>query len=102
MTPNPLLLPTHHAFYVSVYLEFIATRHLIIVMASFLNVSFMLVLYQSKCIIVIKRICFNYHKVCILVFFDVFLCSLLLRCIRKSSPFHVGVMTLHNTMDSRN
>jgi len=102
MTPNPSLFPTPHAFHESVHLEVIATLHLIIVMASFMNVPFMLVLHQRKCIIVIELIRFFYHKLCIFMFFDVFVCSLLLRCIHKSSPFHVGVMTLHTTMDSRN
>jgi len=77
MTSNPSLHPTPHAFYESVYLEVIGTLQLIIAMVSFLNVPFTLVLHQSKCIIVIKRICFYDHKVCIFVFFDVFVCSLL-------------------------
>jgi len=49
-----------------------------IVMASFMSLAFMLVFHKSKCIIVSI-----YPR--ILVFFHVLVCSLLLRCMSKSS-----------------
>jgi len=48
-------------------------------MASFMRVSDMLVLHQSKCMCAIKRILFYYHRVYILVFFHVFVFFFLLR-----------------------
>jgi len=66
-------------------------------MAFFMRVPFMLVFHQSKCINATKRIFFHYRNVCMLVFFHVLVCSLLLRCIFKSSAVRVGVKTLYNT-----
>jgi len=69
---------------------------MIIMMASFMRASYMLVFHQSKYISAIKRILFYYRHVYILVFFHVFMCSLLLRCmLKKSSALRVGVKTLH-------
>ena len=51
---------------------------IIVVMASFMRVPFMLVFYQSNCVSASKRILFYYGHVCILVFFHVLLCSLLM------------------------
>jgi len=67
-------------------------------MASFIRMPFMHVFHQSKCINAIKRILFYYRYVCILVFFHVFVCSLLLRCVLKSRALLVGEKTLHNTL----
>ena len=51
-----------------------------IVMASFIRMHFMVVFHQSKCISTIKRMLFYSRQVYILVFFHVFRCPLLLRC----------------------
>jgi len=59
----------------------------------------MLAFYQSKCIDAIKRILFSYRHGYTLVFFHVFVCSLLLRCMfQVYSALRVGEKTLHNTV----
>jgi len=62
-----------------------------------MHVPFVLVFHQSKSISAIKRILIYYRHACILVFFHVFVCSLLMRCMLKSSSLRVGVKTLYNT-----
>ena len=72
-----------------------------------MRVPIRLVFHQSKCISAIKRILLYYRHVYIVVFVNffhefvcsfhlthVFLCSLLLRCMLKSSALRVGVKTL--------
>jgi len=64
-----------------------------------MHMHFILVFHQSKCISAIKRasILFYYRHVCILVFFHVLLCSVLLRCMLKSGALRVVAKTLYNT-----
>jgi len=64
-------------------------------MASFARIPFMLVFHQSKGNSAIKRILFYYLHVYILVFIDVFVCSLSLRCMLKPRALRVGVKTLY-------
>jgi len=60
-------------------------------MASFMRMPFTLVFHQSECISAIKRLLFYYRHVCILLFFRVFVCSFLLKCILKSTALLVGM-----------
>ena len=53
---------------------------IIIMMASFIHMPLVLVYHQSKCISAIRRILFYYRHACILVFFNVLVSFLLLRC----------------------
>jgi len=69
-------------------------------MASFIRMPFMLVFHQCKCIIAIECILFYGRHVYILVFFHVFACFLLRRCMLKSSSSRVAVKTLHNILRS--
>jgi len=57
-------------------------------MVSFMRVRFMLVFHQSKCISAIKRTLLNYRHVFTFIFFHVFVCFLLLRCMLESSVFY--------------
>jgi len=70
-------------------------------MASFVRMPFILVFHQGKYISTIKRMLFYYRHVCILVFYHVLMCSLLLRCMLKSSALRVGVKMLYNIMHWR-
>jgi len=72
----------------------------IIVMTSFMRSPFMSVFHQSKCISTIKRILFYYH-VCILVFFHVLVCSLLLLCVLRSIALRAGMKILYSTISER-
>jgi len=81
-------------------LSYNAKRNKVVYLLSFttfmLSVSFMLVIRQGKCVSAIKRVLFCYHKVSIFVFFHVFLCSLLLPCMLKSTALRVEVKALYN------
>ena len=63
-------------------------------MTSFMRVPFVLVFDQRKCISAIKRMLSYYRHLCILMFFHVFLCSLLLR--HMSIALRVVVKTLYH------
>jgi len=60
---------------------------IIIMMASFVRLSLMLVLHKNKCVSANEPILFNYHHIYILVFFHVFVCSLPLRCMPNGVSF---------------
>jgi len=68
-------------------------------MASCMRVPFMLVFHQSKGISTVKRTRFYHRHVYILVFFHVFVFSLSLPCMLKSSALRVGVRTFYNAND---
>jgi len=55
-------------------------------------------LHQSNCASAIKRMLFYYGHISIFVFFYVFVCSLLLTCMLKSTALRVGMKTLYNTI----
>jgi len=59
----------------------------------------MLVFDQSNRVGVIKRMLFYHRHISVLVFFQIFVCSLLLACILESIALRVGVKTLYHTID---
>jgi len=72
---------------------------IIIIMASCMRVPFMLVFHQSKGISAVKRTRFYYCHAYILVSFHVFVFTLSLPCMLKSSALRVGVKTFYNAND---
>jgi len=104
MTPGPSQPPTHSCIYKSVDLEIIAalyykSRDGAIHACNLYHYHiYMLVFHQSNCAGAIKRMIFCYRHISIFMLFHVFVCSLLLPCMLKSTALRVGVQMLYNTM----
>jgi len=60
----------------------------------------MLVFDQNNRVGVIKRMLFYHRHISVLVFFQIFVCSLLLACILESIALRVGVKTLYHTIQT--
>jgi len=66
------------------------------VRVTFTNITCMLVFHQSNCASALKHMLFYYCHISTFMYFRVFVCSLLLRRVFKSTTLRVGVKTSYH------